>query len=658
MAEKTETALPITEQAAGVIASKYPASMVAKLLTPREAWRPYPAASARAPWEALPAKLRQVCLAAGEKLLGTSWPQLKATEFLQFQRTGNRSGFQAPFYVRRHQLATLVLAEAVEGKGRFIDDVVNGIWTTCEESYWGLPAHLYMQREGFGLPDISDPTVDIFAADTAALLSWTSYLLASRLDEVSGLLRTRISAELQRRMLKPCLDRDDFFWMGARPGHMPLNNWAPWCCSRWLATALLMEHDPTARTRAVCKAISTLDEFLRGYGPDGGCDEGPGYWNAAGGALFDCLELLRSASNGQIDLYAVGQGHNGSPLIAEIGRYIYRAHIADRYFLNMGDCAAKVSVQGSMVYRFGKSIGDPAMIGLGAHAAQGQQFERELNSGRLDRQLAALFDAKELSDAKAFEPLLRDVWMKDTQLMAARSAAGSTAGLYLAAWGLHNGKSHNHNDAGNFVVYSDGRPALIDVGVETYSKKTFSPQRYEIWTMQSAYHNLPTINGVMQAAGRDHCATDVRYDADDHHASLSMELAGAYPADAMLKSWKRTVSLSRRGPNTATGGPSPDIIEVQDRYELAEARQPVMLSLMCAVPVDAGDPGRLSLMQPGDARPILIVEYDDQAYSATIEEIAIDDANLTPIWGKMLWRVVLRGRRAQLTGECNLRIHQ
>ena len=89
-----------------------------------------------------------------------------------------------------------------------------------------------------------------------------------------------------------------------------------------------------------------------------------------------------------------------------------------------------------------------------------------------------------------------------------------------AAQAGNNGKSHNHNDVGNFLVYADGMPAIIDVGVETYTAKTFSAQRYEIWTMQSAYHNCPTIDGVMQSAGPQFAATEVSYHADDHAAEL------------------------------------------------------------------------------------------------------------------------------------------
>jgi hypothetical protein len=129
--------------------------------------------------------------------------------------------------------------------------------------------------------------------------------------------------------------------------------------------------------------------------------------------------------------------------------------------------------------------------------------------------------------------------------MTARCAEGTTKGFFVAAQGGHNAESHNHNDVGNFIVYRDGRPILIDAGVETYSRKTFSGQRYEIWTMQSAYHNLPTIDGVMQSPGRQFAAREVRYEANGDHAQLQLDIAGAYPKQANVKSWVRTIRLNR-----------------------------------------------------------------------------------------------------------------
>ena len=90
-----------------------------------------------------------------------------------------------------------------------------------------------------------------------------------------------------------------------------------------------------------------------------------------------------------------------------------------------------------------------------------------------------------------------------------------TDGMYLAVLASNNGRSHSHNDTGNFVVYQDGQPVAIDVGVEAYTAKTFGRDRYTIWTMQSAYHNLPTVGGVMQQDGVDFQATDRKYDTND-----------------------------------------------------------------------------------------------------------------------------------------------
>ena len=77
------------------------------------------------------------------------------------------------------------------------------------------------------------------------------------------------------------------------------------------------------------------------------------------------------------------------------------------------------------------------------------------------------------------------------------------------------------------TLYRDGRPLLIDVGVETYSKKTFSPQRYEIWTMQSCWHNLPQFDpdGAKydQQPGAAFAAADVT--VTDALDGLAMDLA-------------------------------------------------------------------------------------------------------------------------------------
>jgi len=604
---------------------RYASAAVAAALLSREAWRPYPTRQDRAAWAELPAGVGTELIARGEAALAAEWPALPATLFLEFGRNGNRSRFEKHHFGRRQLLCDLVLAECAEGQGRFLDGIANGVWSLCEESYWGVPAHVGMQRAGSGLPDTAEPTVDLFAAETAALLAWTAYLLGPALDGVSSLIRPRITREIDYRILTPCLERDDFWWMGLQ-GARSVNNWNPWINSNWLACALLVEEDSARQLAAVAKSMRSLDVFIDDYPEDGGCDEGPSYWGRAGASLFDYLELLHSAFGGAIDLFAESK-------IQEIGRFIYRAHIADRWFINFADAPARLIPNGPLIFRYGRAIGDTEMQSFGAWLATLTTQRQGVDS--LPRQLPALFTLAAMADTPAMPPLTRDVWLPDTQMMVARAEGGSTVGLFLAAKGGHNAESHNHNDVGHFTVYADGQPVLIDIGVETYSRKTFSAERYDIWTMQSQYHNLPTVNGVMQRDGREFAARDLRYAADEDGAEFTLDIAGAYPPDAGIACWRRTFTFLRKGE-----------ITVADQYRLSAPPRELCFSLLtpCAVSLDAAGTITLGTRAWGDGLSAgrALLHFPADKLRADVEEITIDDPQLQAVWGDRLFRILLR----------------
>jgi hypothetical protein len=241
-------------------------------------------------------------------------------------------------------------------------------------------------------------------------------------------------------------------------------------------------------------------------------------------------------------------------------------------------------------------------------------------------------------DRESAAPLLRDAWLpdEDMQLMAARDREGTADGFYVAAWAGHNGQSHNHNDVGNFIVFADGDPVLVDVGAPTYTSATFSSKRYELWPMQSAFHNLPTVNGAMQAAGRQAAARDVRYSATAEAAELRMDIAPAYPAEAGITSWLRAVRLERGRDVTVT-----------DRFALAEPSADIRLNLMPPCDVEESGPGELRLTcgrQGARSRPVVLARFDGQALGAAVERVSVDDARLSRVWGDHLFRIVLSPR--------------
>jgi len=632
----TTTALAHSQYTSGqeraFLAGQYDLKYLQKVIIPRDDWHPYPDVNEPEGWQSLPDAVRNGHIALGEEALGKEWESLPATVFLEFVRTGNRSNYSSLTFGRRRQLAQLVLAEVMEGEGRFVDDIVNGIWAISEESFWGIPPHLAVQRAGRGLPDVAEPIVDLFAAETGSLLAWTLYLVGDRLDEISPLIRERIHLEVDRRILTPNLEREDFWWMGYGPHN--LNNWNPWINSNWLTMVLLLERDEERRLKSIHKIMYSLDQFIDGYPCDGGSDEGPSYWSRAAGSLLDALELLGSASGGAIDIYE-------KPLIQEMGKFIYRTYISSEYFINFADASPRINVAPALVFQYGRAIKDSLLTGFAAFSAEKQGWGEGAipgSFGSLGRQLPALFLIDDLRSTQPAEPQALDFWLKDIQVMGARSVEGSSAGLYVAAKGGHNFESHNHNDIGNFLVYADGRPVLIDVGSGVYNATTFGEHRYTNWNVQSAFHNVPTINGIMQKDGREFTARNVQYSSSGRQASLTLDIAGAYPEEAAVQSWVRSVTLNR--------GQS---VEIRDEYRLEEIRGPLTLNLMTSLSPAVHEPGRITLATTDGAPVSATIDYDHERFDVTFEPIPLEDERMRRNWGDRLTRIILTATNPKLS---------
>ena len=81
---------------------------------------------------------------------------------------------------------------------RFLDEIADTVWAICEESAWQLPAHNSYVRDTpqLPLPDTTRPIVDLFAAETGALLALTRYLLPDELDTAAPGITARMEREL------------------------------------------------------------------------------------------------------------------------------------------------------------------------------------------------------------------------------------------------------------------------------------------------------------------------------------------------------------------------------------------------------------------------------------------------------------------------------
>ncbi len=615
------------------LTERYTHEQLLSMLESSETWQLYPKANDRDVWEKVPENIKKRWIKRGEEALTFEWEALPATLFLDYARTGNRKPYSNVSYERRYKLRQLVLAECIENKGRFIDQIINAIWLICEETFWGIPAHIGMQKAGMGLPDVNEPIVDLFAAETAEMLSWSVYLLKDQLDEVSPLVYQRVKREAKRRILDPAANRNDFWWMGLDPNGEKVGNWNPWISSNWMATAVLLIGDKEELSQHILKILKVLDAYVSNNPVDGASDEGPHYWGHAAGSLFDALELLYGATNGKFNIYS-------DPLITQMGQYLNRMHINEQFYFNYADAVPYIRNNPFLIYHYGQRIDDPSLMDLGAYLVPfGNYDERAGNHDGMGRVLREIFLVEEMQARSQEHLFLKDVWMPVSQLMAARQKAGSTKGFYLGAKAGHNaeGQGHNHNDVGNFIVYYDGLPVIIDVGMASYNSKTFSERRYEIWNNQSAYHNLPTINGVMQKNGEAFKAENVEYTVNEKQAMLSMEISGAYPQEANLDSWKRSVTLDRKKG-----------INLLDTYTLKNSSNNIQLSLMTICKVDASKPGTLEFLVDKKSNKKIWLYYDPEKLSVTQEQILLNtehDPRIKQYWGDYMIRILFTTKK-------------
>lgn len=586
-----------------------------KCIVINQKWVPFPSYEDREGWNRFLGNRKAECITRGEKCLDYNWRIVRATDYLEFDRSGNRRIMEEPYNQNMETITDLLLAELAEGRGRFVDQLINGIYFTCELSTWSLSAHLFRQSTKRSLPEPGEETIDLAAGDVGSLLSWVYYFFHTTFDRVNPAISKRLKQELERRIQTPYL-QEDYWWMALDYHGQLVNNWNPWCNSNVLLTFMLMEDSQERLAHAVYRSMMSVDKFLNYIHADGACEEGSTYWGHASGKLLDYLELLSMVTADKVDIFK-------NPLIRNMGEYISRSYVGDGWVVNFADASARLSVSPYVVYRYGKAVGSDELLGFAGLLKKytispfgGRDFYRILSALLVEKDLVAQYPSQQLCPF---------TWYPDTEVCFITSEKTKT---FFAAKGGHNDESHNHNDIGTFSYWINDLPVIIDVGVGTYTRQTFSDERYSIWTMQCDYHNLPLINNIPQQYGRRYKATQVK--ADNNSKTFSVELATAYPESAQVKSWIRKYQFFE------------DSLLVTDLFSLKEEKDTNVINFMVNGNTDVSIPGKILIRQENQ---ITEIAYNENDFSPEIETIKLTDPRLSSVWGKEIYRLSLKAKK-------------
>ena len=574
---------------------------------------PFPKAGDKYWKQQVPAAMRKDYIQLGESYLGKPWEQIPDKVFAEFRTNGNRTHYEALSFGIRKQFACLVMAEIMEGKGKFLPSIRQGLHYFMEkEPWWGIPAHYPKAK-----PQQDIQPVDLFNAETSDMLAWTLYMLDKQIDKKEKGLSNNVRKEIERRFLNPTLYEKQGWKHNA-------NNWNTWITANWLQTVLICEQDSAKQNAAFKGVKECLRTFMKGYPDDGGCEEGVSYWDCAGASFFESLFFMQFApEQARLQLDEAQQKK-----VEAMGKFITTMYIDDLNFVNFSDAQAQNVPNINILFPYGEYLKDKGMMQLAAYVGEKYQYQEHpstlfLKSGnypKLGRELMLLSMLGKYRETAAVQPKTEDAYLENSQIMVA-----SNKDWLVAAKGGNNAESHNHNDIGNFVIYHHNKPVIIDLGRDTYTAQSFSNRRFELMNCRSAYHNVPIINGKEQKDGKQYRASHVNHVATDGASIIQMNLEKAYPADAQENAWQRTISLDRAA----------DRVEITEQSSASDYQ----IVLMVYGKPEQQQAG-IILLQDGKVR----LEYDAQQLSASIEKVQMTDGIMKTQWQDNVYRILLSAK--------------
>lgn len=361
--------------------------------------------------EDIPESLYNEALAYGEKYINNDWGVLKASMYADKQT----ERYIEIYKERRTALAALSLAEHIERKGRFLNDITDGIWAICEETTWQIP-------DGNGtLRDIENPRFCTASARTAALLALCVHLFRK---EIPLSVKKRMLFEVRKRVLTLFCDAKQL---------------TPENTAYSLIACVFSEPEEDKRRAVTDKVIICLEAFLSEYTKEGirARNEQSLYsWSAY---IFDILEILYNVTNQKFAVFS-------EPKAKLAAESIYKAHIGSDGF---SECTSEDD--GARIYLFGSRMDYKKLMDFGASEFLKIEEKSIPKSSNLFHKLYSVKYASEITEyGDNFDEQecgyidSMDIYVKKTKNFSVAVKGGSSA-------------------AGNYMIYLDNEPYVVDL---------------------------------------------------------------------------------------------------------------------------------------------------------------------------------------------------
>ena len=465
----------------------------------------------------------KTAIARADQYLAESFPFPFPDLYLDFQKTGNRSRFQAVYDQYTRAVAMLSTAYYATGKRAYLEKLEELILKICDFPTWVLPAH------DKKLINFSGKNVEIDLA--SSLMGWRlATVLALFRKDLSPEVSRCLEQELNRRIVDPFDQisigkRAPFWWMTRKM------NWNAVCLAGITGTILAVEPDYGKRLRMLSTVLEYSRYFLDSFLPDGYCSEGAAYWNYGFGHYLYMAAMIYLATDRQLNLLE-------QPSTKAPATYPDRIVIAGGWLPAFADCNYKTRIADQYL-----DLHD-LLLGQAEKRRPLGWFPELLLPAELCKANAPVTPRKETLEPVSVFPDGAVAVMRPGNSVSCRVAA--------AVKGGHNDELHNHNDVGSYTIIVDGKvPVAGDPGPEIYNAWTFGPKRYENPIMNSFGHPVPRPAGQLQVPGKGTRALLLEEKKDAETFLWRLDIRKAYRIPSMTK-LERSFLYSRKGNGSFT----------------------------------------------------------------------------------------------------------
>ncbi|MGQ1909153.1 hypothetical protein ACT3CE_05140 [Marinifilum sp. RC60d5] len=499
-----------------------------KNVVPANSFQPAPSVSHRNYWNRI-AKTEEGkdYLKEAVSLLGRQ-PEVPISDaiYRRANKEGNRKIYKPRYYRTMDRLEKFTLAECIENNGRFIPQIEVYCDSIMAMKSWMHPNH--DDRENTVLEG-KRVSIDLGARKFGLVLALTDALLEDKLSEA---IRKEIAVQLKWRItdsyLQTCRGEDVIksnTWIRST------SNWNSVCTSGTLFTTIVASKNNNERIAAIGCALNSMVYYLSGFGDDGYCSEGTGYWNYGFGHYLYLAEILDDYTDGKINLFKF----NNPEKLNNVANFPHNFQIHEGMYAPFADGVTRL-----------KSGSDNFASAIAAKHYGSKKPSRFIPDEGVQTLIIWNDGDDYTSKNETNSELPGHTYFDDFGILISRGQQENPLSITIKAG--HNAENHNHSDVGTYVVVLDQDYVSGDIGAPSYTAGAFSKNNP---ARSSWGHPVPRINNTLQSNGIEFRGEILETSFNTNVDSLVMDIKPAYDLEVLNK-LERTMVNNKSGKGTIT----------------------------------------------------------------------------------------------------------